>query len=263
MTDNPKDEQINDGSTAEQEGFYIPKEDDKVVLADADNTVIKIKGNKDHRALKIGLVIIGTLAVLAVIASVSFLLSRPPRVDESTMVPTGPSQSNDFSHSAKASLSADPSKIEVGDTPLAAAMNNPTVPPSSKEIVSVKNSDSIQTESKTAVTISGAVLTEPNTKCEVIDSSNFCLAGYGDFKGDKIEVYYFKDIANSLFFYNPHSFSKVDSELDKTIGISDIDFAGEKRKVVVVGNQDASGVMISSPGNQSEEFANSIVSSLK
>ena len=98
--------------------------------------------------------------------------------------------------------------------------------------------------------------------CQIADPQSFCLVAQGEFKGEKIDVYYFKDIAGSLFFNSPSAFKQVEGVKGRIVALSDISFKGENRTVVATGEKNSSGFMILTPKNSSVDFVKDLASSL-
>lgn len=251
----------------EEEGFFFDDDDnDGADFVAPKNFKVKTDHNKvtNQKWFKTLIVSIVALIVAGIVGFLMLISVTPPESKQDTSPSGNPSPSEQVQKPSSGPSTSAPQDVKADSSPLADAMGNPQKPKQGKKTVTLNGKDTLVPGSEKSLKITGASLTRPENGCEVSSPTSFCLAGYGDISGIPVEVYYFKDIAHSMFFNNPKSFKVVEGGTsNNTVVITDISFAGNERKTIVIGRSDASGFMITSSQEQSEAFANKVVDSLK
>lgn len=130
--------------------------------------------------------------------------------------------------------------------------SNPNAPKAKTSEVTVEISKStVKSTDGNQLNINGAQLTEPQTKCTVNNTNEFCLAGYAKLQDKKVDIYYLKDAAHSRLFENAENFQKIDILGSATAGSMDIKL-NDNKTIIAIANKDSSGYMIVLPDNNPE-----------
>lgn len=126
-----------------------------------------------------------------------------------------------------------------------------------------------QVDGKT-ITAGANVLTFTNSEissiinsCEVIQPTDFCLAGIAKFNNSDVNIYFMKDAVRSRLFENPALFEKFEVNGSPAAALVEIVMGTEKGNVLVVANKDSSGFMLALPNDMPMDEIQALSKDLK
>lgn len=97
------------------------------------------------------------------------------------------------------------------------------------------------------LTIKEISITAAINPCEVLNPTDFCLAGTAKFMEMPINIYFMNDLVRSRLFENPDEFKELTITGSPASGSIIIKIAGEEGVVLAIANKDSSGFMIAVP----------------